>query len=397
MIRLHEPLLEGNERKYIKNCLDQGWVSSAGKYVDIFEKKIEKYTRAKYAVACINGTSALQISLKLAGVKHGDEVIVPSMTFIAPVNAINYNNAKPIFMDNDEYYTIDVNKAINFIKKETQTGIKKISGNKSLITINKKTGNRISALIVVHVFGNAVRLDKLINLCRKKNIALIEDAAESIGTFYTSGKFKDKHTGTLGIIGCLSFNGNKIITTGGGGMILTNSLKIAKKAKYLTTQAKNDSIYSIHNEVGYNFRLTNIQAALGLAQLESLTKYIKRKKIIHERYKDKISKIKGLAISNSSYCTGCNYWLNILEINEHLSKTKLSKIIKYLHENGIETRPFWYPNHLQKQYKNCQTYKLDYIKKIYQNRLCLPSSTQLTKKQQDFICSKLKNILKKIT
>ena len=392
MIRLHEPLLEGNERKYIKNCLDQGWVSSAGKYVDIFEKKIEKYTRAKYAVACINGTSALQISLKLAGVKHGDEVIVPSMTFIAPVNAINYNNAKPIFMDNDEYYTIDVNKAINFIKKETQTGIKKISGNKSLITINKKTGNRISALIVVHVFGNAVRLDKLINLCRKKNIALIEDAAESIGTFYTSGKFKDKHTGTLGIIGCLSFNGNKIITTGGGGMILTNSLKIAKKAKYLTTQAKDNSIYSIHNEVGYNFRLTNIQAAIGLAQLESLTKFINKKKIIHERYKDRIKKIKGLTMSILPYCNGCNYWLNILKIKKKLSKAKLSKIIKYLYNNSIEARPFWFPNHLQKKYKNCQTYRLEYINKIYKNRLCLPSSPQLTKREQDFICLKLKNI-----
>ena len=389
MIKLHEPFLCGNEWRYVKGCLDEGWVSSAGKYVDLFEKKIVKYTGAKYAVACINGTSALQISLKLVGARIGDEVIVPSMTFIAPVNAINYNNAKPIFMDNDDHYTIDVNKTIEFLNKNTRT----IRRKKLPITINKKNGNRIVALIVVHIFGNAVQLDRLVDLCRKKNIAIIEDAAESIGTFYKSGKFRSKHTGTVGRIGCLSFNGNKIITTGGGGMILTNSLKIAKKAKYLTTQAKDDSIYSIHNEVGYNFRLTNIQAALGLAQLEFLARYIKRKKIIHERYKNKINMIKGLRISNLSYYTGCNYWLNILEINEHLSKTKLSKIIKYLNKNGIKTRPFWYPSHLQKPYKNCQTYKLDYIKKIYQNRLCLPSSAQLTKKQQDFICSKLKNIL----
>ena len=389
MIKLHEPFLCGNEWRYVKGCLDEGWVSSAGKYVDLFEKKIVKYTGAKYAVACINGTSALQISLKLVGARIGDEVIVPSMTFIAPVNAINYNNAKPIFMDNDDHYTIDVNKTIEFLNKNTRT----IRRKKLPITINKKNGNRIVALIVVHIFGNAVQLDRLVDLCRKKNIAIIEDAAESIGTFYKSGKFRSKHTGTVGRIGCLSFNGNKIITTGGGGMILTNSLKIAKKAKYLTTQAKDDSIYSIHNEVGYNFRLTNIQAALGLAQLEFLARYIERKKIIHERYKNKINMIKGLRISNLSYYTGCNYWLNILEINEHLSKTKLSKIIKYLNKNGIKTRPFWYPSHLQKPYKNCQTYKLDYIKKIYQNRLCLPSSAQLTKKQQDFICSKLKNIL----
>ena len=388
MIKLHEPFLCGNEWKYIKNCLDEGWVSSAGKYVDLFEKKIEKYTGAKYAVACINGTSALQISLKLVGVGINDEVIVPSMTFISPVNAINYNNAKPIFMDNDDYYTIDVNKTIEFLNKKSQTILRK----KLPITINKKTGNRIVALIVVHLFGNAVKLDKLVDLCRKKNIALIEDAAESVGTFYKSGRFKNKHTGTVGKIGCLSFNGNKIITAAGGGMILTNNLKIARRAKYLTTQAKDDPIHYIHNDIGYNFRLSNIQAALGLAQLESLTAYIKKKKIIHEIYKSKIDKIKGLRISKTSHSDKCNHWLNIIEINKRLSKKGFSKIIQYLSNNGIEVRPIWYPNHLQKKYKKCQTYKLYNIKKIYRNRLCLPSSTQLTKEQQDFICKKLNNI-----
>jgi len=395
MISLHEPLFAGNERRYIKNCLDQGWVSSAGEYVDIFEKKIAKYTGAKYAIACINGTSALQISLKLVGVIKGDEVIVPSMTFIAPVNAINYNNAKPVFMDNDKYYTIDINKTVEFINNETRIVKRKIFGQKTTITINKKTGNRITAIIIVHVFGNAVNLSKLFYLCKKKNIVLIEDAAESIGTFYTSGKFKNKHTGTIGKIGCLSFNGNKIITTGAGGMILTNDLKIAKKAKYFTTQAKDDSIYSIHNEIGYNFRMANINAALGLAQLESLSKYIRKKKIIHERYKNKINKIKNLSVSDVPDLTKCNYWLNILEINKKLSKKKLSKVIEYLNESGISVRPVWYPNHLQKKYKNCQTYKLDYINKIYQNRLCLPSSVNLTQKQQNFICTKLKNLVSK--
>jgi len=390
MINLHEPLLAGNERKYIKNCLDQGWVSSAGKYVDIFEKKISKYTGAKYAVACINGTTALQVSLRLAGVKKNDEVIVPSMTFIAPVNAISYNNAKPIFMDCDEYYTIDVNKTVDFINNETHTIKQKKFGNNLSITVNNKTGNRITAIIVVHVFGNAANLDRLVDLCRRKNIALIEDAAESIGTFYSTSRYKKRHTGTLGTIGCLSFNGNKIITTGGGGMILTNNQKIAKRAKYLITQAKDDPIYSVHNEVGYNFRLTNILAALGLAQLESLSKYIKKKKVIHERYKAKINKIKYLSISNTPYYAACNYWLNILEINKNLSKKKLSKIIKYLFKKGIEVRPLWHPNHLQNKYKNCQNYKLDNINKIYLNRLCLPSSSQLTKKEQDFICKKLK-------
>jgi|TARA_Y100000294_G_scaffold161624_1_gene166151 aminotransferase in exopolysaccharide biosynthesis len=388
MIKLHEPFLCGNEWRYIKNCLDEGWVSSAGKYVDLFEKKIAKYTGAKYAVACINGTSALQISLKLVGVGINDEVIVPSMTFIAPVNAISYNNAKPVFMDNDDYYTIDVNKTIEFLNKKSQTILRK----KLPITINKKTGNRIAALIAVHLFGNAVKLDRLVDLCRKKNIVLIEDAAESIGTFYNSGRFKNKHTGTVGKTGCLSFNGNKIITAAGGGMILTDNLKIAKKAKYLTTQAKDDPIHYIHNDIGYNFRLSNIQAALGLAQLESLTAYIKKKKIIHEIYKSKIDNIKGLRISRTPHSEKCNHWLNIIEISKKLSKKDFSKIIQYLSNNGIEARPLWYPNHLQKKYKKCQTYKLHNIKKIYRNRLCLPSSTQLTRKQQDFICEKLNNI-----
>jgi len=388
MIKLHEPFIQGNEWKYVKNCLDTGWVSSAGKYVDLFERKIAKYTGSKYAIACINCTVALQISLKLAGVGVDEEVIVPSMTFIAPVNAISYNNAKPIFMDNNEHYTIDVNKTLEFINKETRT----IHKNKSLITVNKKTGKRIAAIIVVHLFGNAARLDELIDLCKKKNIPLIEDSAESIGTFYGSGKFKNKHTGTVGHIGCLSFNGNKIITSGGGGMILTNDIKIANRAKYLTTQAKDDPIKYIHKDIGYNFRLSNIQAALGLAQLETLPKRIRKKKIIHSIYRSKINKNKGLKISDVSHPNKSNYWLNILEINKEITKKKLLKIIHRFNKYGIEIRPLWYPNHLQEKYKKCQNYKLSYVKKIYQKRLCLPSSTQLTEKQQNFICKKINSI-----
>jgi len=392
MINLHEPLIGGKEWNYIKHCLDIGWVSSAGKYIDIFENKIAKYTKSKYAIACINGTSALQISLKLAGVKDNEEVIVPSMTFIAPINAISYNNAKPIFMDINENYTIDENKTLNFLYKETKTIKKKKLKKSSIFTINKKTGKRISALVVVHVFGNATKLDKLADVCKKKNISLIEDAAESLGTFFKSGKYKNKHTGTIGKIGCLSFNGNKIITAGGGGMILTNDIRIAKKAKYLITQAKDDAIFSVHNEIGYNFRLTNIQAALGLAQFMSLKKYLKKKKLIHKRYKKNINNIKGLKISDAPIFASSNYWLNILEIKKNLSLKKLLKIIKYLWKNGIEVRPLWRPNHLQKQYKGCQKYKLDNVNKFYKNRLCLPSGVQLTSKQQDFIYSKLKNI-----
>ena len=391
MIKLHEPFIRGNEWRYVKNCLDEGWVSSAGKYVDLFEKKIAEYTGSKYAIACINGTAALQISLKLVGVGINTEVIVPSMNFIAPVNAISYNNAKPVFMDNNKYYTIDINKTLAFLNKETRT----IKRKKSLITINKKTGKRIAALMVVHLFGNAVKLDELNKLCKKKNIPLIEDSAESIGTFYGSGRFKNKHTGTVGQIGCLSFNGNKIITSGGGGMILTNNLKTANKAKYLTTQAKDDSVNYVHNDIGYNFRLSNIHAALGLAQLENLSKNIRKKKIIHNIYKSKIDKYKSLKISGVPHSEKSNYWLNILEISKKLTKKKFSKIIQKFNKYGIEVRPLWFPNHLQKKYKRCQVYKLNNIKNIYQKRLCLPSSPQLTRKQQNFVCKKLNSIFKK--
>lgn len=391
MINLHEPLIKGNEWRYVKNCLNKGWVSSSGNYVNLFEKKIAKYTGSKYAIACVNGTSALQISLKLADTNPGDEVIVPSMTFIAPINAISYNNAKPIFMDNNNYYTIDINKTLEFIEKKTKTVKKK----NKIITINRKTGKRIAALIVVHLFGNVVEIDRLLRICKKKNISLIEDAAESVGSFYNSGKYRNRHTGTVGKIGCLSFNGNKIITAGGGGMILTNDSGIAKRAKYLTTQAKDDSINYIHNDIGYNFRLSNLQAAVGLAQLESLSSYIQRKKKIHKIYKKKINKIEGLKISEVSNSSKCNYWLNIIEFKKKISKNIFLKVIKYLQKNGVQARPIWYPNHLQKKYKNCQTYRLDNIQKIYQNRLCIPSSSQLTENQQNFVCNKLKNVYEK--
>ncbi|MCK4815244.1 aminotransferase class I/II-fold pyridoxal phosphate-dependent enzyme, partial [bacterium] len=256
LIPISVPTIQGNEWKYIKECLDTGWVSSAGKYVDKFEEEICRFTGTKYAVACVNGTAALHVSLRLVGVQPTDEVIVPTLTFISPVNAVRYLNAEPIFMDADDYYNIDAQKTIRFIKDESEF--------KNGFSYNKKTGKRISAIIPVHVFGNAVNLEELTAICTERNIKVIEDATESLGTIYTKGRFTGKHTGTTGDIGCFSFNGNKIITTGGGGMIVTNNEEYAKRARYLTTQAKDDQVRYVHNEIGYNYRLTNIQAALGV-------------------------------------------------------------------------------------------------------------------------------------
>ena len=364
------PSLKGNEWQYVKECIDTEWVSSAGKYVDLFELKIAEYTGSKYAVACVNGTAAIQISLKLAGVGPGDEVIVPTLTFIAPINAVTYNNALPVFMDADKYYNIDVEKVIDFIETETLF--------KDGFTYNKVTKRKISAIIPVHIWGNACSLDEIYKLCEERNITIVEDASESLGTFYNKGKFKGKCSGAIGKLGCLSFNGNKIITTGGGGMIITDDKTLAEKGKYLTTQAKDDPLRYVHNEIGYNFRLTNIQAALGVAQLEQLPIIIKKKTDIYKHYKSYTKKIEGLSNSKKPGYADNNYWMNILHIDSSIYGKGKEEIKKILEENSIQTRPVWMLNHLQKPYLNCQNYKIEKALELLNNSLCLPSSTNLT-------------------
>ena len=369
-IPLLVPHFGGNEWKYIKECLDTEWVSSAGKYVNQFEEKITEYTGSAHAIACINGTSALQLSLRLVGVMPSDEVIVSTLTFIAPVNSIKYNGAEPIFMDADDYYNIDAEKTIEFIKKETVF--------KDGFTFNKKTNRRIIAIIFIHVFGHAAWLDEIIELCEERNISIVEDAAESLGTVYINGKYSGKHTGTIGKFGCLSFNGNKITTTGGGGMVLTNSAELADRAKYLTKQAKNDGIRYIHDEIGYNLRLTNIQAALGVAQLEQLKGFLECKKKIHHKYVNDVENISGLGMAKVPNYAKNNHWMNILQIDPVIYRYDRETIMDNLRIKGIQTRPVWYLNHLQKPYSECQTYKIERAHELVDISLCLPSSSLLS-------------------
>ena len=375
-IPLSVPSIHGNEWQYVKECLDTSWVSSAGKYVDLFEERVAEYTGSKYAVACVNGTSALQVSLRLAGVQPGDEVIVPTLTFIAPVNAVSYNGATPVFMDADEYYNINTEKTIDFIQKET-----KFSHNGSQFTINRKTGKRIAAIIPVHVWGNAARLDELIPLCLERNIAVVEDASESLGSFYKEGKYEGKHTGTIGKLGCLSFNGNKIITTGGGGMILTDDADQAEKARYLTTQGKDDPVRYIHNEIGYNLRLTNIQAALGVAQLELLSDFLERKREIFQQYQTALNDIEGLALADAPDYAENNHWMNLLQINSAVYGEDREALMQRLGKNNIQTRSVWSLNHLQKPYRDCQNYKIERAKELFNISLCIPSSSNLREGQ----------------
>ena len=368
-IPLSVPSLKGKEWKYVKECIDTEWVSSAGKYVELFEKKIAKYTGTKYAIACVNGTSALQVSLRLAGVEPNDEVFVPTLTFISPVNAIVYNGGVPVFMDADQYYNIDNEKTKEFIEKETVF--------KKGFSFNKKTDRRVSAILPVHVWGNACWLEDLLPLCEERNISVIEDASESLGSVYKSGKLTEKHTGTIGKFGCISFNGNKIITTGGGGMILTDDENLAEKASYLTTQAKDDPTRYIHHEIGYNFRLTNIQSALGVAQLEQLPRFLERKRDIHQQYQAVVNSIEGLKISDVPDYADNNCWMNILQIDSKVYGEEREDLMQRLGKNGIQSRPVWALNHMQKPYKDCQSYKLERAEELVNKSLCLPSSTNL--------------------
>ncbi len=363
------PNISGNEGKYVKECIDTEWVSSAGKYVNLFEEKISNYTKSKYAIACVNGTSALQVSLILGNIQSGDEIIMPTLTFIASVNSAAYNQLSPIFMDCDDYYNIDIEKTIEFINKETVF--------KNGFTINKTTKKKIAAIMPVHVWGNAALLKELVPICKDRNIIIVEDASESLGTFYSSKSNKKIHTGTVGDFGCISFNGNKIITTGGGGVILTKNKKLADRARYLTTQAKDDPVKYIHNNIGYNFRLTNVQAAIGVAQLEQLPHFLNKKKTIFNHYVDQINKIEGLGIAPVPSYSLNNHWMNVLQIEKDVYGKNSEELMLYLKKMGIETRPVWTLNHKQKPYKKFQKYNIDKANKLYKKSLCLPSSTNL--------------------
>ncbi len=381
MIPLSVPTIKGNEWNYVKDCLDTEWVSSAGRYVDRFEAQICAFTGARHAVACVNGTAALQVALQVVGVHPGDEVLVPTLTFISTVNAVKYLGCEPVFMDCDEYYNIDAVKTVEFIEQETVFR----NGN----SYSKKTGRKLSAIVPVHIFGNAARLQDLLAICRARNIKIVEDAAESLGTVYTAGDLKDRHTGTVGDIGCFSFNGNKIITTGGGGMIVTNVATYAEKARYLTTQAKDDELRYIHNEVGYNFRLTNIQAAIGVAQLEVLPEYLRLKRSHYLAYKKKIDEIEGLTLAESPSYAQNNHWMYPLQIDRGLYRKDREEVMEYLKTEGIQTRPVWYLNHLQIPYRDCRSYRIELALHLLEVTLCIPCSVSLKASEIDFVLDKL--------
>ena len=314
--------------------------------------------------------------------KKNDEVLVPTLTFISSVNAIVLNGASPIFMDVDDFHNIDADKTINFLKENTFF--------KNGYTFNKRSKKRIKALIIVHVWGNAANLYKLLKFCKKKNIDIVEDAAESLGTKYSVSSLKNKHTGTLGRVGCISFNGNKIITTGGGGMLLTNEKKLNKLARYYFNQAKDDTVKSIHNDIGFNYRISNIQAALGIAQLKKINFFIQKKKMIRKTYQKLINKLDNFTLEKSPDYSLNNNWMNVVKFKRS-NKLNTENLVKYFYKHKIQVRPIWFLNHMQKPYKVYEKYKITNAKKIIDNCLCLPSSSNLKILEIKKICKLLES------
>lgn len=380
-IPLSVPNLKGRELEYVTHAVETEWVSTGGPYVNEFEEKIAAYVKTNGAISCQNGTSGLHTALLICGVTRDDEVIVPTLTFIAAVNPVKYIGAEPIFMDCDDSLTMDADKLLAFCQNECNFIDRKL--------INNKTKKYIKAIIVVHVFGNMANMVKIMEIADKFNLKVIEDATEAIGTYYTEGKYKGKYAGTIGIVGVYSFNGNKIITTGGGGMIVSNDTELLKRAKHLTTQAKSDELYYTHDEIGYNYRMTNLQAALGLAQLAQLEGFIKVKEENYNLYRKEIQAIPGLSILDFREGIRSNYWFYSLKCDNKYPLSR-DEIIQYLSSKEIQSRPIWGLVNEQKPYIDSQTYKIEKAKYYLRCIVNIPCSTNLMEEDVLYIIECLK-------
>jgi len=360
---LHTPYLTGNEKNYLNECIDTTFVSSVGKFVNRFEDMLAEYTGAKKAIVCVNGTNALHIAMLLVGVERNDEVITQALTFIATCNAVSYIGAHPVFIDVDKETMGLSPSALN----------KWLSENASIengVCINKTTGRRIKACVPMHTFGHPVKIDEILTVCEKYNIELVEDAAESIGSYY-----KGKHTGTFGKVGVISFNGNKTITTGGGGALLFNDEELAKRAKHLTTQAKVDHKWEfIHDQIGFNYRMPNVNAAIGCAQLEKLDEILSNKRETANKYIEFFANKSDIEYFCEPADSISNYWLNVLILKD---KTAQNEFLEFTNNNGVMTRPIWRLMTKLPMFENCQTDKLENTYWFEDRIVNIPSSVRV--------------------
>lgn len=385
MIPLSIPNFEGNEVKYVSDAVSQGWVSTGGAYVSRMEELLSVYT-SSYAVACQSGTSALHMALYDLGISHGYMVLVPTLTFIAAVNPVTYVGAEPVFMDCDDSLCIDPEKINEFCITECKYDGQNL--------IHTKSGKKVKAIIVVHVFGNIADMEKIMDIADRYNLYVIEDATEALGSRVEFGRYKGRMAGTIGNFGALSFNGNKIITTGGGGAVLSTDKDKALHIKYLSTQAKDDPHFYIHNEIGFNYRMTNVQAAIGCAQMEELEEFISRKNKNHQIYLELLKGADFGYILPFRDNIRSNKWFYSLVINRVKCPLDIKTYIDDLSKEGIETRPIWGLIGEQKPYQKCVSYKIEKAKYYSERIINLPCSTNITKDQIEETVGKLKKCLK---
>lgn len=362
-VPLHAPLFIGNEKKYLNECIDTTFVSSVGKFVDRFEEEIAAYTGAQKAVVCVSGTNALHMAMMLVGVEREDEVLTQALTFIATCNAISYIGAHPVFIDVDmETLGLSPNAVKAWLEKNAEL--------KNGICYNKRTGRRVKACVPMHTFGHPVKIDELVQICNEWHIELVEDAAESIGSLY-----KGKHTGTFGKVGAISFNGNKTITTGGGGMLLFQDEELGKFAKHLTTQAKVPHRWAfVHDHIGYNYRMPNINAALGCAQLENLERYVENKRETAQIYADFFKNVPDITFFTEPENCRSNYWLNVVMLKD---KAAQQEFLEYTNDHGIMTRPVWELMNRLEMFKHCENDGLKNTEWLADRIVNIPSSVRL--------------------
>lgn len=376
VIHLCAPTIRGNEWSYVKECLDTNWVSSAGPFVERFERELAGYVGAKYAVATASGTAALHTALLVAGVRPDDEVITSGLTFIAPANAIRYAGAWPVFMDVEaSTWQMDPAHVARFLEQECtwQKGA----------LLDRRTGRRVRAILPVHILGHPANMDPILELAKRYGLAVIEDATESLGA-----RYRGRPVGTLGDVACFSFNGNKLITTGGGGMLVTDRAEWADRARYLTTQAKDDPLEYIHNEVGYNYRLTNVQAAIGCAQLEQIEHFIAAKRHIAEAYQAALTSAPGILPMPEAEWAESVYWLYTILLEPHLAEDSRG-LLHFLGRRNIQTRPLWQPLHLSPAHRASYRERLPVAEDIQRRALSLPCSVNITTEELHFVAANI--------
>lgn len=376
-IPLSVPNFAGNEREYVNDAVVSEWVSSGGAKVSLFEEQVASYAGATRAVACASGTAGLHLAMLVAGIGAGDEVIVPALTFIAAVNPVRYVGAEPVFIGCDDTLCIDPDALEDFCAHHCRV--------ENEILYNAATGRPVRAVEPVHVFGNLADMERITDIANRYHLLVIEDATEAIGSRWLAGRYAGKMAGTVGDIGVYSFNGNKIITTGSGGMLVSRHGDWAEHAKHLSTQAKSDELQFYHDEVGYNYRMTNLQAALGLAQLEQLEGFIAHKKTMHARYMEKLDGIKGLKILPFMHTIDANHWFFSLLLPEK-SPISRDELIALLQQQAIQTRPIWALINEQPPYRNNQAFALQKAEMYRERIVNLPCSSNLTEAQLERVC-----------